>query len=156
MSKKVVMAYVGMINGVRAYSAIDGESERAINNQEIIVGELKGGKGKRTGLQNATLHLYFTMLSTALNNAGMTMTIAMNILRKGADFPWSPLAIKERLWAPTQLHTYGTDSTTKLDTDHVGVVYEALNIVTGTELSVSVNFPDKYTLMYEQDKANGR
>ena len=156
MPKKVVMAYVGMIDGVRAYSAIDGESERAINNQEIIVGELKSGKGKRTGLQNASIHLYLTHLVNAFNDAGMDMTYVMSKLSKGVGIPWSMSAAKERLWKPTQLATYGTESTTKLDSDQVGSVYEALNQVTSEQLSIGVNFPDKYTLMYEQDKANGR
>ena len=156
MSKRITLAYVGMVHGVRAYAAIGPEDERLINDQEILVADMKGGKGKRTGLQNSTLHLYFTHLAKALNDAGMSMLVAMQILNKGADIPWSMLAIKERLWAPVQLHTYGTDSTTKLDTDQVGSVYEALNQVTSEKLQVGINFPDKYNLMYEQDKANGK
>jgi hypothetical protein len=150
------MAYVGMIDGVRAYSAIGAEDERIINNQEILVADMKSGKGKRTGLQNSTMHLYFTMLSDALNAAGMTMMIALEILTKGADIPWSPSAIKERLWSKVQLNTYGTESTTKLGTDQVSVVYEALNQVTSEKLGVGVLFPDKFTKMYQEDLKCGR
>lgn len=156
VSKRVVMAYVGMVNGVRAYSAIDAESERHLNAQEIVVADLKSGKGKRTGLQNASIHLYLTHLVNAFNDAGLDMTAVMSIISKGVGIPWSMSAAKERLWRPTQLATYGTESTTKLDSDQVGSVYEALNQVTSERLGIGVSFPDRFSLMYEEDLKNGR
>lgn len=156
MTKRITMAYVGMVNGVRAYSAIGAEDERIINNQEILVADMKSGKGKRTGLQNSSIHLYLGNLAKAFNDAGWDMTAVMAVLSKGVGIPWSMLAVKEKLWQPTQKHTYGSDSTTKLETDEVSIVYEAINRVTSEKFGIGIPFPDRFSLMNEQDVANGR
>ena len=153
---RVALAKVGMKDGLPIYSPLSGEDERAINNQEILVADMKSGKSKRSGLQNSSIHLYLEWLSKALNDAGWDMTATMNKLSKKSNIPWSMLSIKERLWRPVQLNTFGNDSTAKLDTDQVSTVYEALNLVTSERLGVSVSFPDKFMKMYEEDAKNGK
>ena len=110
----------------------------------------KGAKAVRTTKQNSAIHKYFTLLSYALNAAGMDMIAAMRILSKKGRIPWSAHAVKERLWRPVQIDTYGKESTTELNTDEVSAVYEALNVVTGDKLGVSIPFPDKYNDFYAQ------
>lgn len=148
---RVVLAKVGDRDGLPIYSPMSAEDERIVNNQNVLVVDMKSGKAKRTGLQNSAIHLYLEWLAKALNDAGWDMTATMNKLSKKATIPWSLLSIKERLWRPVQLNTFGHESTTKLDTDQVGTVYESLNLVTSERLGVSVNFPDKFMKMYEED-----
>lgn len=137
--------------GVSYYAPIDAESEKNLKNQKTIAFELKGFKAQRTLAQNASIRLYCKWLCDALNNAGMDMIEVFRRISKRGKIPWSPESVLERLWRPTQLHTYGTESTTKLDTGQVGVTYEALNQVTGEQLGVSMSFPDKYLKLYDEE-----
>ena len=150
---RVILVHVGMVNGVRAYAACDAEDEKAIGDKETIVCDIKSNKTARTELQNRSIHKYFEILCNALNDAGWDMVATMKKLSKNVKIPWSPHAIKERLWRVVQIDTYGKESSTKLNTDEISVVYEALNQVTSSKLGVSVPFPDKYSLM---DKQLGR
>ena len=118
--------------------------------QEMVCDISTGEKAIRTAKQNNSIHKYFDLLCTALNDAGWDMKAVLEKLSKNAKIPWSPSAIKERLWKPVQQQTYGKKSTAKLDTDEVSIVYEALNQITGEELGVSVPFPDRYSLMNQQ------
>ena len=128
---------------------MDADDEKlCVNN--VIVADLKGDKSTRTELQRKAQHLYFRNLAKALNDAGWDMVAAMKVLSKDAKIPWSMHAVKERLWKKVQEATYGKTSTTKLNTDEVSPVYEALNLVTSEKLGVSVPFPDKYQQMIEQ------
>lgn len=148
---RIVLAQVGTKDGLAIYSAMSADDIKAIAAQSILVVDMKSGKAKRTGVQNASIHLYLTWLVDAFNSAGLDMISVMAKLSKNAKIPWSLHAAKERLWAPTQKSTYGTESTTQLDTDQVSVVYEALNGVTTEQLGVGVNFPDKMMRLYEED-----
>ena len=146
----LVMVCIGEIDGGLAYKPLDAEDEKAIGNRDSFVCDIKSVKASRTALQNRAQHKYFTLLADALNSAGMDMIATMKKLSKNAKIPWSAYAIKERLWRPVQIDTYGKESTTKLDTGEVSAVYEALNQVTSERLGVSVPFPDRYTQMCEQ------
>ena len=147
---RLVMVYIGKVNGIAAYSPMDKDDELIVNGKDVIVCETIGSKAARTALQNRSLHKYFELLCDALNSAGWDMKATLEKLSKKATIPWSPLAIKERLWKPVQIDTYDKDSTTKLNTDEVSAVYEALNSVTSEQLGVSVPFPDRYSQMYAQ------
>ncbi len=148
---RIVLAQVGIKDNLPIYSAMNEDDVKTINGQSILVVDMKSGKSKRTGVQNASIHLYLTWLVDAFNAAGLDMIAVMAKLSKSATIPWSMLAAKERLWRPVQKDTYGSESTTELDTDQVSVVYEALNGVTTERLGVGINFPDKYLKMYEED-----
>ena len=139
---KVPADYTGV-----SYAFQDADGEKKAGGRDTIGVTVRGVKATRTAIQNNALHKYFDLLSEKLNAAGWDMKAVMEKLSKNAKIPWSPLAIKERLWRPVQLQTYGTESTTKLDTNEVSVVYEALNQVTASMLGESIPFPDKYSLM---------
>lgn len=95
-------------------------------------------KAKRTDQQNAALHLWFTMLADELNSAGYDMKKTM---RKELDIPWTAYNVKEFLWRPMQEATLGKKSTTKLNTDEIDKVYDAINRVIGERTGVHVPFP---------------
>ncbi len=142
-------------DGVPYYAPIDSESQQNLREQDTITFELKGFNAQRTLAQNAGIRLYCKWLCEALNNAGMDMVEVFKRISKKTGIPWSPESVLERLWRPTQKHSYGTDSTTKLSTSDVSIVYEALNQVTSEKLGVGVSFPDKYLKLYE-DELNGK
>lgn len=147
----VIMVKTMTKDGLSYYSPIDAESEKNLNSQDTIAFELKGFKAQRSLAQNAGIRLYCKWLCEALNNAGLDMVEVFKRISKTGVIPWSPETVLERLWRPTQKHTYNTNSTTELNTEEVGIVYEALNCVTGDKLGVSMNFPDKYLKLYDEE-----
>jgi len=147
----VVMVKTHIKDGVPYYAPIDADSQKALAEQQTIAFELKGFKAQRTLAQNAGIRLYCKWLCDALNAAGLDMIEVFKRISKTGRIPWSPESVLERLWRPTQKHTFGTDSTTKLDTEQVSITHDALNLVTGEKLGVSMNFPDKYLKLYEEE-----
>ena len=97
---------------------VDAESEKAIGKRSVIGVKILGIKATMTALQRKAIHLYFTHLSKALNDAGYDMIATMAVLSKKAKIPWSAEAVKERLWRPVQIDTYGKESTTELNTEN--------------------------------------
>ena len=104
----------------------------------------------RTAKQNSSLHKYLTLLSGALNDAGWDMKEVMGRISKSATIPWSASAIKERLWRPVQVASFDVESSTKLDTIEIQVVYDSLNNITASQLGVSIPWPSEYSQAYEQ------
>ena len=147
---RVILTYVGEVNGVRAYAPMDAEDEKVINNQQTIVADVKGERCLRTELQNRSLHLYYTMLANAFNEAGLTVMIVLKALFKSPNFAWSAHLVKERIWRDVQEQTVGSTSTTKLGTVAVSMIYDSINRATSDKLGVSVPFPDRYNQMIEQ------
>ena len=75
------------------------------------------------------------------------MKATLEKLSKNSKIPWSPYAIKERLWRPVQESTLGHDKTRNLETKQVSLIYENLNLVTSEQLGVGVDFPSNESLM---------
>lgn len=153
---KVVFVKVGEKDGLPIFSPLDADDVKAVGNREMIGFEMVGMKSLRTIAQNKSIRLYCKWLSIALNDAGYDIVETLKALANKIFIPWSPEAILERLWRPVQKHTYGTDSTTKLERDQVGIVYEALNVQTSGKLGVGVSFPDKFMKMYEEEAKRER
>tara|TARA_R110002020_G_C16295509_1_gene772761 strand:- start:2167 stop:2625 length:459 start_codon:yes stop_codon:yes gene_type:complete len=147
---RIALVYVGEVNGVRAYAPMDAHDEAAIGDSNTLVLDMKGERCLRTELQNRSLHLYFTLLANAFNEAGLTVMVVLKALFKSPNFAWSAYLIKERIWRDVQEQTLGTTSTTKLETVDVGMIYESINRATSDKLGVSVPFPDKYNLVEQQ------
>ena len=103
----------------------------------------------RTAKQNSSLHKYLAMLCEALNDAGWDMGGVLGKISKSATIPWTEGAVKERLWRPVQISAFDVDSSTKLDTVEINVVYESLNNITASRLGVSIPWPSEYSQMYE-------
>ena len=152
---KVIMAKAFSKDGLDYYCPVDADDAKELGGREMIAFELLGKRAMRTLAQHKSIRLYCRWLCDAFNEAGLDMAAVFKVISKTGKIPWSPESVLERLWRPTQKHTFGTDSTTKLDTTEVSVVYEALNVVTSGELGVGINFPDKYMKLYEEeDKAS--
>ncbi len=100
-------------------------------------------QNRRTNKQNKALHLYFTHLAEALNDAGYDMR---KTIKDSIDIPWTPETIKENLWRPVQKAYLQKDSTTKLDTIEIDKVYDVLNKAIGERTGVHVPFPSIETL----------
>lgn len=96
--------------------------------------------GKRTLKQNSSIYLYFTLLADALNAAGLE--IKMQYLGKSVDVPWTPLAVKERLWLPIMEAMTGKTSTAKLSRAEVSEIYEPLHRHLAETHAIYVPFPD--------------
>lgn len=94
---------------------------------------------RRSSQQNAALHLYFTMLAVALNDAGFDMIHFP--YKQGASIPWTNKTVKEHLWRSLQNAYLGKKSTRDLDKWEVSKVYEILNRYIGEKTGVFVEFP---------------
>ena len=149
-STTVIMVKVGPDYKGDCYAFIDAEGEKKAGGRDTIGVTVRGVKATITALQMRSIHLYFSMLADALNAAGLDMKAVMAKLSKNAMIPWSASAVKERLWRPVIIDTYGKESTTELETEEVSGAYEALNEVTSSQLGIGVQFPDKYTLIEQQ------
>lgn len=107
----------------------------------------------RTAQQNRALHLYFTHLAEALNDAGLDMR---KVLKPEVEIPWSTMSVKEFLWRPIQEAQLGKSSTTELTTDEIDKVYDTVNRHLAKH-GVHVSFPSVEELMSEaMTKVGGR
>ena len=147
---RVIFVRTGGTDDDPRFGLMDAEDVKAVNGQNTIVADVKGERCLRTELQNRSLHLYFTLLATAFNEAGLTVMVVLKALFKTPNFAWSAPLIKERIWRDVQEQTLGTTSTTKLETIGVSMIYESINMATSEKLGVSVPFPDKYNLAEQQ------
>jgi hypothetical protein len=93
----------------------------------------------RTDKQNAALHLYFTQLSEALNDAGFDMK---KLLKQEIDIPWDTINAKEYLWLPIQKELLKKKSTTQLKSNEIDKVYEVLNRMIGERTGIFIPFPN--------------
>ena len=100
--------------------------------------EVKIHKNTRTSRQNRALHLYFTLLSEALNDAGFDMRA---VFKKEAEIPFTPETVKSHLWLPIQKAYLETDSTTKLKTNEISQIYDILNKHIGERTGIAIPFP---------------
>lgn len=93
---------------------------------------------KRTLAQNRSIHKFCSMLSEALNDAGLDMK---KTLKPHVEIPWTPANVKEHIWRPIQEAMLEKESTTELDTKQVNEVYEVINRHMAQNHGVSVEFP---------------
>ena len=92
----------------------------------------------RTDRQNKSLHLYFTLLAEALNDAGLDMR---KVLKPSISIPWTPQTIKENLWKPIMEFQLQKSSTTEMTTKDIDVVYDTINRHLGEQFGITVEFP---------------
>jgi len=92
----------------------------------------------RTTQQNKALHVYFEMLATELNDAGLDMRKA---LKPHVEIPWDKNAVKEYIWRPVQEAQLGKKSTTAITTKDLDKVFETINRYIGDKHGLHVEFP---------------
>ena len=95
--------------------------------------EIKHKGGRRTSLQNNSLHLFLTQLAAELNAAGYDMR---KTLKPGVEIPWTTVSAKEHLWRPIQEALTGKESTTEITTVEPTIIHETLSRHLGAKLGV--------------------
>ena len=93
---------------------------------------------QRTYRQNRSLHLFFTELANALNEAGLDMR---KTLKPDVEIPWNSQSVKEHLWRPIQQAMTGKKSTTEMNTVDPSEIYEVLNRHLGEKFCLHVPWP---------------
>jgi len=96
---------------------------------------------KRSLLQNASLHLYFTLLAEELTGAGYNLKETLENIR--LDIPVTPISVKENIFKPVLKAMTGKDSTTQMTTGEITTIWEALNLALGTRMGIHVPFPSQ-------------
>lgn len=90
---------------------------------------------QRTIKQNASLHLFFRLLSDELNNAGLDMR---KTLKPTIEIPWNEKNIKEFIWKPIQESIIGKESTTEMNTGDMTKIWEVINRHIGEKFGIEV------------------
>ena len=104
-------------------------------------------KQQRTPQQNSANHLWFAMISDALNEAGISVQVA---IRDSMSVHFTPVIVKEILWRAIQKVQYGKSSTTELNTLENTKVAEELNRYLGEKWGLHVPFPSLDELANQQ------
>lgn len=89
----------------------------------------------RTPRQNRSLHLFFRLLATELNNAGLDMK---TVLKPSVDIMWSEQNIKEYIWRPIQDALLVKKSTRLLETKEIDMVHQLIIRHLGEKFGVEV------------------
>jgi hypothetical protein len=113
---------------------------------------------KLTRQQQKSLHLWFSMLASELNQQGITMQM---VLKKFiVDAPCTKSIIKELVWKPVQDALYAKTSTTELlKKEEIDKIYDTLNKFFAEELQVQCPpFPslEEISLLNSYEPANVR
>ncbi len=99
---------------------------------------------KRSSQQNKSLHVLFQNISFELNRIGMEFTY--NGI-KGIEIQttYTPEIVKEFLWRPLQNALLKKESTTKLTTQDINMIFEILG-KWFSEKGVIIDFPSAETI----------
>lgn len=108
--------------------------------------DIKIHKSTRTSRQNRALHLYFDLLSEALNDGGFDMRVT---IEKDVEIPFTPGTVKSHLWKPIMEAYLEKSSTTELKTNEISEVFEILNRHIGERTGVHIPFPNFDYMGYE-------
>lgn len=106
---------------------------------------------QRTIQQNKALHLYFTHLSEALNDAGLDMR---KTLKPEVEIPWTPENIKNLIWKPIMEAQLGKKSTTEMNTKDIDVVFDTINRHLGEKFGLEIRFPSIDSLILNEEMQN--
>jgi len=140
---RILLTYVGEVNGVKAYAPMDAEDEAAIGDKTTIVCDVKGERSKRTALQNKAIHKYCSLLAQAFNDSGLDMKAVL--AQKEAEVSWSMDSVKDVIWRPIQLALYpNKKSTTQLETGEVDEVYRHIARHMSEKFNINQSFPNRF------------
>jgi len=140
---EISLRYIG--NGkFQAVTSIEAEwcehnfKESKISIFKVIKWTEKRG---RTKLQNNALHLWFTKLAKALNDAGLDMRA---VLKPDHFIPWTKDSVKENLFKTVMKVLYPSkDSTAKLETTELIEVSQIVDKKM-LELGIDERFPHRF------------
>ena len=101
---------------------------------------------KRTIVQNSAMHKYFSLVATALNDAGLDMKQVIK-----ADVEWSMFSVKEYMWKAIQKAILGKVSTTLLKKNEIDDVYLNMNRLTASKFGIDIPFPSVESMIFTQN-----
>ena len=93
---------------------------------------------QRTPQQNKAIHKYFSLVSDALNDAGLDMRA---VLKADAELPWTPASVKTYIWKAVQDAMLDKESTTALTPKEVNEIYEVVDRHLSNTFNLHVEFP---------------
>lgn len=128
-----------IINSAHSKELFIAQMSKLYDEHKYLRVTVKTGK-QRTQAQNRALHKYLTMLSDALNDAGLDMK---KTLKPDIDIPWTTDSAKDYLWRPVQKALTGKDSTTKPDTKEYIYIYEVLSRHMVDKFGINVQWPSE-------------
>jgi hypothetical protein len=102
--------------------------------------ELKKVLNTRTSQQNRALHLFFTFVSTELNELGLEFTYE-GLSTKNLSSRYTALIVKEFIWKPIQIAMFEVDSTTKLTTKDMNEIIDVIVSYFGQK-GIDLQFPN--------------
>lgn len=108
---------------------------------------------QRTIRQNAALHLYFTQLSEALNEAGLDQR---KVLKPGVEIPWSPDAVKEQIYRPIMRAQLGKESTADQTVAEIDKVFDTITRHLGERFGIHIPFPSIQIVIHNLDAQENR
>ena len=124
-------------NGELVFEGLLFQELASLEGAEVEV-EIKKIKKTRSSQQNKSLHLWFTLLAEALNDAGYDMK---SLIREGIKIPCTDYYLKKEIFKPTILQMYGKESTSQLTTKEITEVYEFVDKVIAERTGVHVDWP---------------
>ena len=105
----------------------------------------------RTVLQNASMHKYYTLVATALNDGGFTMQKVLEMIKK-IELEWTMISVKDVIWRNFQKALLNKESTTELDSNEVTKVYKNIDFWLSSEVGIKhIDFPSKESLIFQQN-----
>ena len=140
---RIILTYVGEVNGVKAYAPMDASDEAAIGDKTTIVCDVKGERSKRTAQQNKAIHKFCSLLAQAFNDSGLDMIAVL--AKKEAEVSWTMESVKDVIWRPIQLALYpDKKSTTQLETNEVDEVYRHIARHMSEKFNINQSFPNRF------------
>ena len=96
----------------------------------------------RTNRQNATVHLLFRRMATALNEAGFGIS---HPFKPDLEIPWSEHSVKELLYRPIITSYFKVEQSSALDTAQISesmeILVDAVNRNTGVYVPIPSQEP---------------
>jgi hypothetical protein len=109
--------------------------------QEVMI------KKPRSLSQNNALHLYYSLISSQLNNAGYVRDVQIG--KEFVKVPYTPEYIKE-FWRTVQMYLFKIKSTTKINTKQINEIIDIFSLHFG-EKKIYVEFPNWQSFMNKLD-----
>lgn len=107
--------------------------------EEIFLGK---NYPQRTPKQHRALHLFFTILSDAFNESGLTVKDILEVINIGVK--WTPVSVKESFWKPIQKALLNKESTKDLNTIEITKVVDVITEALGTRIGFEMpEFPSE-------------
>ena len=94
----------------------------------------------RTNRQNATVHLLFRRMATALNEAGFEIS---HPFKPDLEIPWSEHSVKELLYRPIITSYFKVEQSSALDTAQISESMEILVDAVNRNTGVFVHIPSQ-------------